>query len=242
MKSVTLLLMIVCCYSALASPGIFMEIQNDTPLIIRRCNDFPVSGRGDHSEWKKTKWISLNQIDKFGKQLETKFKILYSSGGIYVLFNGQDEKITSGFNNDFEDLYNADVFEVFFHTDISEPLYFEYEVSPLGKELVLLISNKNGNFGRWMPWHYEEYRVIKKVTVNGGTMKHGSSIKGWTAELFFPFTLLKILNNVSPKPGTRWNANFCRLDYDSGNMVKWSWSPILKSFHEYEKYFSVQFE
>ncbi len=45
----------------------------------------------------------------------SKFKMLYSPTGIYVLFSGEDEKITSDFKNDFENLYNADVFEVFFH-------------------------------------------------------------------------------------------------------------------------------
>jgi hypothetical protein len=54
---------------------------------------------------------------------------------------------------------------------------------------------------------------------------------------------LDLLDNIPPKSGTIWNANFCRLDYDSGNMVKWSWSPTIQnSFHELEKFRSMQFE
>jgi len=59
---------------------------------------------------------------------------------------------------------------------------------------------------------------------------------------FFPYRILNPLLNVPPVSGTRWNANFCRLDYDSGSMVKWAWSPVEKSFHEYKKYFSILFE
>jgi len=216
---------------------------NDTPLIVHRCNDFTISGKGDNAEWSKTSWTTLTKIDKGGKEDKTQFKILYSPTGLYVLFNGDDEKITSPFKNDFENLFKADVFEVFFHPDPPEGLYFEYEVSPLDKELVLLILNMNGKFGSWMPWHYEgKNRVVKKVSIAGGKMEENASIRSWSAELFFPYQILIPLKNVPPESGTRWNANFCRLDYDSGNMIKWSWAPIDVSFHEFTKYFSLRFE
>ncbi len=32
--------------------------------------------------------------------------------------------------------------------------------------------------------------------------------------MFVPFELLKPLANVPPKSGTRWRANFYRMDYD----------------------------
>ncbi|MES1216798.1 MAG: carbohydrate-binding family 9-like protein [Bacteroidota bacterium] len=217
--------------------------MSDTPLVVHRCNDFVVTGKGESPEWEKAKWTALDKIDTGGKENKTRFKILYSSTGVYVLFNGDDEKITSSFKNDFENLFEADVFEVFFHPNPAEPIYFEYEVSPLNKELVLLILNMNGKFGSWMPWHYEDKkRIVKNVVINGGKMESNASIKSWSAELFFPYQILNPLKNVPPASGTRWNANFCRLDYDSGHMIKWSWSPIAVSFHEFKKYFSIQFE
>jgi hypothetical protein len=211
-------------------------------LVIRQCVDFLISGKGDNSEWQKANWVKLSQITQPGKQLETKIKVLYSATGIYVLFSAQDQKITSTFKNDFENLYDGDVVEVFFHPVPAQPVYFEYEISPLNKELVLLISNRHGKFGAWIPWHYNANKVIKKVSVVGGKMNHGSPIREWTAELFFPYALLTLFDNVPPKSGMRWNANFCRLDYDSGEKVKWSWSPIKLTFHEFDKYFPVQFE
>lgn len=242
MKLVYSILCTVIYGTALGNTTAFRHPVNDTPLVIRHCNDFIVTGKGENNEWQKTKWVPLNQIDIASKQQETKVKMLYSATGIYVLFSGQDEKITSSFMNDFENLYEGDVFEVFFHPVPSEPVYFEYEISPLNKELVLLISNRNGKFGRWMPWNYKANKVIKNVNLVGGQMKSGRNIRGWSAELFFPYSLLYILDKVPPKSGTRWNANFCRLDYDSGKMVKWSWSPIQVTFHEFNKYLPIQFE
>ena len=92
-----------------------------------------------------------------------------------MLFSGDDEKITSPYKNDFDNLFNADVFEVFFHPNPGEPLYFEYEISPLNKELVLFIFNRHGKFGGWMPWHYEDKKVVKKVIITGGQMKSNAS-------------------------------------------------------------------
>ena len=243
MKFLSVLFCLALYGKGLSNPFRSFLPVTDTPLIVHRCNDFTISGKGDNPEWYKSQWITLTKIDDGGKENTTRFRILYSSTGLYVFFTGDDGKITSDFKNDFENLFKADVFEVFFHPNPAEGIYFEYEVSPLDKELVLLILNMNGKFGSWMPWHYEnKNKVVKKVSVAGGKMEPGAAIQSWSAELFFPYQLLIPLKNVPPLPGTKWNANFCRLDYDSGQMIKWSWSPIAVSFHEFNKYLSIQFE
>jgi hypothetical protein len=67
-------------------------------------------------------------------------------------------------------------------------------------------------------------------------------MRGWSAELFIPFALLSPLQNTPPSKGTVWHANFCRLDYDFGKMMKWSWSPVKQSFHEFRAFRPVRFE
>ncbi len=219
----------------------FASAQDHSLLLVKKTTDFSISGSGENPAWQRTEWIPLTQLDK-GKPYESKFKILYTATGIYVLFYGEDERITSPFENDFDPLFRADVFEVFFHPQPSTPVYFEYEISPLNKELVLLIPNLKGIQG-WLPWNYTGNRKVKKnVVIQGGVMENKASIQSWTAELFFPYSLLSPLENTPPKSGTVWNANFCRLDYDSGSMMKWSWSPVTSSFHEYKKFRSIRFE
>ena len=213
------------------------------PLLVKKCSDFNLTGKGDNDEWNKTQWNSLTKLDSGVKVYATKFKILYSVKGVYVLFTGDDEKITTKYDKDFGDLYKGDVFEVFFHTDPLTPIYFEYEVNQLEKELVLLVPRINGRAHGWIPWHYENDRVVKKmVSVTGGDKMSNASISSWTAELFFPYDLFKPLHNVPPKSGDNWNANFYRLDYDNGKMVKFAWSPVEKSFHEIDKFRPISFE
>jgi hypothetical protein len=218
-------------------------MDTDDTLDVYSTPDFPLNGKGDQMQWAKTRWHPLQQIDGGAPGYATQFKILYSQTGVYVLLQGEDSKITVQRTGDFEDIFNADVFEVFFHPEPATPLYFEYEINALGNELVLLVPNLNGRFMGWRPWHYEGNRKVQqRVCVEGGEAVPGGTIRSWSAEIFFPFALLAPLDNVPPTRGTCWKANFCRLDYDTGRMIKWSWSPIRISFHEFQAYKTIVFQ
>ena len=56
-----------------------------------------------------------------------------------------------------------------------------------------------------------------------------------------PVTLLRPLQNVPPKPGTRWRANFYRMDHDGGRRTEWAWAPVDAGFHEYVNFGDLQF-
>ncbi len=217
-----------------------VQSKNTTPLLVKKCVDFAVTGKGDNTEWNKTEWNEMTKLDTGGKAYTSRFKIMYSAKGIYVLFYGDDDKISTTFDKDFDDLFKGDVFEVFFHPDTTTSTYFEYEINQLNKELVLLLLRMKGKLQSWMPWHYDgNRRTIKMVNVAGEKKPANNAITSWTAEVFFPYDLLI---NSPPGSGTVWNANFYRLDYDSGNMIKWAWGPVERSFHELKRFRSIKFE
>lgn len=223
--------------------GLTKDIQE--PLLVKRCNDFNISGNGSSSEWEKTEWSLLTKLDQEGLEYKTKFKVLASEKGIYVLFHGEDAKITTSDYEDMDKIWNGDVFEVFFHPDPQKPMYFEYEVNQFEKQLLLTISNsKNGV--SWIPFNeYDRntYETINKVEVLGGLQELDGKITSWSAEVFIAFKSMGLFSSVPPKSGKVWNANFCRLDHDTGKMIKWSWSPTIeKSFHELDKFRAIKFE
>jgi len=200
-------------------------------------DDFEVNGTGDHAAWQKAPWTPLRRRQPDGAPYDTRFKSVYSTTGIYFLIDGTDRKLTATMAEDFMDLWNEDVFEVFLWTDERYPVYFEYEISPLNRELPILIPNFGGQFLGWRPWHYEKDRLIRKATsVTGGAKQSGAAIQGWRAEFFFPYTVLRPLQNVPAKPGTRWRINVYRMDYDDGKRTQWDWAPVGNSFHEFEKF------
>ncbi|MCG3154283.1 MAG: hypothetical protein DKINENOH_00877 [bacterium] len=212
-------------------------------LKINSAPDFELSGDGSSPQWETAEWVDLPQRKIFGEAFATRIKILYSTTGIYFLFDCEDRRLTATLREDFLDLWNEDVVEVFLWTDESFPAYFEYELSPLNYELPILVPNNKGDFWGWRPWHYAGERLTRHATsVRGGEKQSGAAIAGWRAEFFIPYALLKPLGNVPPRPGTRWRANFYRCDYDSGGMATWEWQAIDFRFHEYEKFGTLIFE
>ncbi len=233
-----------------ASLGSWAFAQQETPapqagkvLRVRRTEDFAVTGRGDAAPWKKIPWEPLHLRGTNGHQYQTRVKMLYSTTGLYVLMEAEDRILTATLKEDFLDLWEEDVFEFFLWPDQRYPVYFEYEISPLGYELPILIPNFGGEFLGWRPWHYEGKRKTQKTTtVSGGPKQSGARVTGWTAEVFVPYELLKPLQNVPPRPGTQWRANFYRCDYDQGKNTSWHWARVGRSFHEFEKFGTLVFE
>jgi hypothetical protein len=212
-------------------------------LSVRSTKDFQLTGDGSAAAWGKAAWTPLERRPGGQFDYETRFKILYSPTGIYVLMHGADRKLTATITEDFADLWNEDCFEFFFWPDGRQPLYFEYEISPLNHELPILVPKIDGEHMGWRPWHYEGPRKIRKaVVVSGGAAKPHGDITGWTAEVFVPYELLKPLGNVPPLPGTRWRANFYRCDYDDDHPTSWDWRRVGPSFHEIEKFGTLLFE
>jgi hypothetical protein len=218
---------------------------SDKVIRVARTDDFEVTGRGDAPAWEKAGWELLRCRTADGNAYQTRVKVLYSATGLYVLLDAADSKltVTAAMQQDFLHLWTEDVFEFFIWPDERNPVYFEYEISPLGFELPILVPNFDGQFLGWRPWDYEGPRKTRKATaVFGGPKQPGAAVISWRAEVFMPYDLLKPLQNVPPKPGTRWRANFYRMDYDGGKHTTWDLFPVGPGFHEFRKFGTLVFE
>jgi len=212
----------------------------DSVLPVIQCNDFDLTGDGTHQEWDKTNWITFNQRGS-DSPYQTHFKIMYSRMGIYCLYHCPDNKISATLQGDNLDIYREDVVEAFFWTNESVPVYFEYELSPLNYELVLMVPNYDGNFLGWIPWHYNGDRLTRHAV----TIEHGKedsdAVISWTCEFFIPYELMKPMVKEPPQKGTRWRANFYRIDYDK-RPARWSWLPVRSTFHDYQRFGTLVFQ
>jgi predicted TIM-barrel fold metal-dependent hydrolase len=212
-------------------------------LRVRATDDFEVTGDGSNAAWAKAEWQALSKRNSEGPNHETRIKVLHSTKGLYFLLDAADKKITATMTEDFQNLWTEDVFELFLWPDERDSLYFEYEISPLGRELPILIPNLDGKLLGWQPWHYEGSRKTRKATsAVGGELKSGAPVMRWKAEVFIPYELLTPLRNVPPKAGSRWRANFYRVDYDDGKKSSWDWARVGSSFHEFHKFGTLLFE
>ena len=229
----------------LAGPALAEDPKPEPPkeLRVRPTDDFEVTGDGTNDAWKKAGWVALSPRGADEPPLETRVKVLYSRQGLYVLMDSADRKITANFKDDFANLWTEDVFEFFLWPDERDPIYFEYEISPLNRELPIIVPNLGDKFLGWRPWHYEGARKTRKATSTaGGPAESGAAVTRWTAEVFVPYALLSPMRNVSPVPGTRWRGNFYRMDYDDGKARSWDWSRVGPSFHEFRKFGTLIFD
>lgn len=212
--------------------------QKKADYFVKRVSDFGLTGDGLYASWQKAEWLTLTK--RRGDAIyQTRAKLLYSETGIYALFHCSDKKITATLREDFADLWKEDVVEIFFWTDESTPLYFEYELSPLNYELAILVPNFGGDFFGWKPWHYDEVRKTKHATKIIKDEK--DNVTSWVAEFFIPYALLKPLQNVPPNSGTTWRANLYRIDYDE-TQSSWTWQPVETNFHDFKRFGTIQFE
>ena len=227
---------------SIALSAVNTQTEPRPTLEVKPTEDFVVTGTGEQGAWRRTEWTALRRREPDGHAYESRFKMLHSNTGLYFLMEGTDRRLTATMSDDFNDLWKEDVFEVFLWTDERYPVYFEYEISPLNRELAILVPNFDGKFLGWRPWHYERDRLIRKATSTiGGPKESRAAIEGWRAEFFIPYALLTPLQNVPPRPGTRWRANFYRMDHDDGRTTGWDWARVGKSFHEYEKFGELVF-
>lgn len=197
-----------------------------------------MTGHGTNPAWQTVEWVPLARVGTGRSRYATRGKALYSTTGIYFLVEAEDERLTCTLTEDFSDLFREDVIEVFLWPDERHPVYFEYEISPLGYELPVLVSNNAGQFCGWLPWHFYKTRKTRLATVvRGGEKQPHAAVAGWTVEFFIPFALLVGLGNSLPQPGTQWRVNLCRIDYDVGSPSHWSWAPVAgNNFHDYTNF------
>ncbi|MEO5600128.1 MAG: carbohydrate-binding family 9-like protein [Cyclobacteriaceae bacterium] len=214
------------------------QISPKGEVLMKHTPDFELTGDGTGGAWSQTTWIPL--VKRKGMaDYKTEVKLLYSDSGIYGLFSCKDKKITATLKEDFANLWTEDVIEIFFWPDESVPLYFEYELSPLNYELSILVPNLDGNFLGWKPWKYEGERKTRHATKILKDTKQNPT--EWIGEFFIPYALLKPLRNVPPKKGSQWRMNMYRIDYDQ-EYTSWTWLPVQKNFHDFEKFGVMRFE
>jgi hypothetical protein len=232
-KSVFLISLAFLCFSVA-----WGQNPADSVLPVVKCTDFKINGVGSNSEWNKTQWVTLNQLNSHSPYF-TRFKIMYSDSGIYCLYESIDSKVTATLRADNLDIFNEDVVEAFFWANEDVPVYFEYELSPLNYQLVLMVPNYDGNFLGWIPWHYYGNRMTRHAVYTKKEPVTGS-VTAWYAEFYIPFELMKPMIQIPPLVGNRWRANFYRIDYDNPPGY-WSWLPVKKNFHDYKLFGTIEF-
>ena len=129
-------------------------------------------------------------------------------------------------------LWEEEVVEVFLDPVGDGECYFEFEVNPLGTVLDLVLRKSRSGYKADRAWQCEGLRTLVR--------RHPG---GWSVEMAIPFASV---TNSPPRTGSRWRANFCRIDRPSrdGTLPRelTAWSPPLRAtFHTPERFGVIEF-
>jgi len=146
-----------------------------------------------------------------------------------VLFHAEDAHPWATLTERGAPLYQEEVVEVFLDPVGDLECYFEIEVNPLNAVLDLVLRRNRSGYVKDFAWRCEGLRTAVK-----------KDAAGWRAELSIPFASL---TSSPPSSGTRWRANFLRIDRPPGTERELSaWSPTGRAnFHTPERFGFVEF-
>lgn len=211
-------------------------------LIIRRQKDFALLPENE-KYFEDAPWRELRRVEG-KKDYRTRMKAVCSHRGLYFLFCCEDEKISCTYQKDGEDLYREDVLEIFLCPEERYPVYLEYELSPLNKELVLMVFHNGVDFHGWLPFHYTGARRVAHITWSlAGEIAPGAACSLWHAMVYIPFALFQGAAAEYPVEKTLWKGNIFRIDTDGGEVSKYALKTACgTAFHDFEKFEEIIFE
>jgi hypothetical protein len=186
----------------------------------------------------ETAWAGASSIAWGPAPYETRFRALWSPGGLFLRFDADDASPWHTMTRRDEHLWDEEVVEIFIDLDRSGHDYYELEINPANVVCDLrMISpwpDKKGD----LDWNLAGLET--RVHAHGGA---GGS-PGWTATAFLPWRGLRDLPSASrvslpPKPGDAWRFNVFRIERPGGpkspekDAVFAAWSPpSARSFHD----------
>ena len=200
-------------------------------------NDFELSSPDAIEIWEKAPVMRLvDAITGNPGRFSTEVQTVYSDKFLYVKFACDDDFIWGTVSERNGLIYNEECVEVFLNPANCRHQYYELNLSPKNVvyEACVINSrtpqNPNGQFKPFVPMNLDNMKTY--VSVDGEMDKKGKG-KRWQAFYAIPFDELYGAENVPPKSGDTWRANFYRIDSrQAGQREHYAWSKTERpAFH-----------
>ncbi|HWY88866.1 MAG TPA: PQQ-dependent sugar dehydrogenase, partial [Gemmataceae bacterium] len=222
-----------------APPATFECRWADTPINI--------TGKGTDPAWKNAQVIDHFYLPWLGAKARaaktrTSAKLLWDREYLYFRADMEDHDLYATITEHNGQLWNNDVFELFFKPADDKPGYYEFQVNAAGAVLDCFFPRRNaGGFERFK--NETKFHVEAKVNLRGTLNNWTDKDDGWSVEGKIPWTdFLK--TGGRPERGEKWKFALCRYDYsvDFEGPETSTCAPLTKpSFHQFEDYATLKF-
>lgn len=168
----------------------------------------------------------------------TALRVAHDGARLLVCFQCVDRHAWGTHEGRNQPIYEEEVVEAFLAPGSDPRAYFELEASPTGAWFEARVESPYGRRATmrvdrdWRCAGWE--RAVRLCADEAG--RHA----WWCAEWAIPFAAL---GAPPPAPGTRWRANFFRIDREDGGQFS-AWSPTLvdpPDFHRPDRFGSLLF-
>ena len=204
-----------------------------------------IDGNIDDEVWTKAEWtadfVDVTTADKAPHR--TRVRMLWDADNLYLAAELEEPHVRGSRTRHDDFLYLENAFEVFLDPDQNGRNYAELEINALNTTLDLVMDKPFTEHGTAnVSWTAKGWKTA--VHVDGTINDPSDQDKGWTVEMAIPLSALKRYHPsvIPPKNGTRWRAEFARINSSEDDKGHWVWSPIGKvNFHVPEKWGTIEF-
>jgi uncharacterized repeat protein (TIGR03806 family) len=211
----------------------------DTPITI--------DGKADEEAWKHARVIDTFYLPWLGKDARaaktaTKAKLLWDREYIYFFAEMEDTDLYADVTEHDGQLWDNDVFELFFKPAEDKPGYYEFQVNAAGAVLDMFLPRRGaGGYRRFKA--DGDFHIEAKVKLDGTLNHWQDKDKGWSVEGRIPWKDF-LRTGGRPEPGENWKFALCRYDYsvDFEGPELSTCAPLKTSnFHAFEDYATLKF-
>ncbi|SVA49547.1 uncharacterized protein METZ01_LOCUS102401, partial [marine metagenome] len=208
-----------------------------------------IDGKDEDSAWKTIENVGPFQRaweknpEKRKPLTETKAKVCWDRDNFYFFARMVDGDLFAKETEQDGNLWEGDVFEIFFKPSEDFSGYYEFEFNPNNAQLDLYMPQRRaGGFPRFKQDF--PFTMETAVQLDGSLNKWTDRDKGWSVEGKIRWRDF-VRAGGRPRAGDTWKFALCRydfsVDFDGPNLS--SIAPLKQAdFHRYEDYLSLRFE
>lgn len=208
-----------------------------------------IDGKDDDAAWKVAMHVGNFQrawVENPAKRepyTKTDAKLCWDRDHLYFFARMEDADLFATHTEHDGNLWDDDVFELFFKPAVDFPGYYEFEFNPHNAVLDFYFPRRGGGAVRRFRSDFK-FHVQTQVKLQGTLNKWTDKDEGWTIEGKIPWKDF-VRAGGRPRAGDTWQYAACRydfsVDFEGPNLS--SNAPLKKlSFHRYEDYLPLVFE
>ena len=194
-------------------------------------------------------WAAADPIGRFpafwnGTESDgaTKARLVWDADALYFAAEMADAELRSFGARRNDQLWDGDVFELFFKPALEKPGYYEFQANPRSLVVELAFPSRGADFAKLAAG--PPLGTVAAARVDGTLDAPGDVDRGWTVEGKVPWSAF-VPTGGRPAPGDAWSFALCRYDHGpNGTEPRLSSCAPLRrrSFHRYEDYGRLTFE